>query len=162
MAEDSRSSFAQLPRYAFVGIVSNLAGYLVYLLVTYLGATPKLTMTLLYGIGAAISFSGNRRFTFSDKGRVVGSGIRYAMAQLLGYLLNFLILWIFVDKLGQPHQLVQFVAIFVVAGFLFASLKLFVFRDARNSKSTESIPGISTRVNSGATRRAWRHKTRQD
>ena len=40
-------SFKQLFRYAFVGIVSNLTGYLVYLLIIYLGATPKIIMTLM-------------------------------------------------------------------------------------------------------------------
>ena len=48
VAEKTQGSLAQLTRYALVGIVSNLAGYLVYLLVTYLGVTPKITMTLLY------------------------------------------------------------------------------------------------------------------
>ena len=68
VAEETRVSFKQLTRFTFVGILSNLAGYLVYLLVTHLGATPKITMTLLYGVGATIGYIGNRYFTFSHKG----------------------------------------------------------------------------------------------
>lgn len=132
-AEKTRGSFAQLTRYAFVGIVSNLAGYLVYLLVTYLGATPKLTMTLLYGAGAAIGYVGNRKLTFAHKGSLLGSGIRYFMAHCFGYCINLAILIIFIDKFGYAHQWVQAIAIFVVAGFLFIALRLFVFTDMNAS-----------------------------
>jgi len=125
-----RESSLQLFRYVIVGMATNISGYLVYLLLTLMGATPKITITVLYSIGAAIGFVGNKKFTFSDNGGVLGSGIRYAITHLFGFLLNFLILMVFVDKLGYPHQLVQGIAIFVVAGFLFVCFKLFVFRDA--------------------------------
>jgi putative flippase GtrA len=127
VAEKSKGSFKQLTRYAFVGIVSNLAGYLVYLLVTYLGATPKITMTLLYGVGATIGYIGNRNFTFSHKGSLLGSSVRYFIAHFFGYFINLVILIFFVDHFMYPHQWVQAVAIFVVAGFLFIAFKFFVF-----------------------------------
>lgn len=109
--------------------MSNLAGYLVYLLLTHLGATPKITMTVLYGAGAAIGYTGNRNFTFAHHGSLLGSGIRYLISHFLGYLINFTILFYFVDRLKYPHQWVQAVAIFVVAGFIFIASKFFVFRD---------------------------------
>jgi putative flippase GtrA len=128
VAEKTRGSFAQLTRYAFVGIVSNSAGYVVYLLVTYLGSTPKLTMTLLYGVGAAVGYIGNRNLTFAHRGNVFGSGIRYLMAHCFGYCINLAILIIFVDKYRYAHQWVQAISIFIVAGFLFIAFKFFVFR----------------------------------
>lgn len=134
VAEKTRGSLAQLTRYAFVGIVSNSAGYLVYLLFTYLGATPKLTMTLLYGVGAAVGYIGNRNLTFAHQGNLFGSGLRYLMAHCFGYCFNLVILIVFVDKFGYVHQWVQAVAIFVVAGFLFIAFKIFVFRDSNASK----------------------------
>lgn len=127
MAEKPRGSFKQLTRYAFVGIMSNSAGYLVYLLVTYLGATPKITMTLLYGIGAAIGYIGNRNFTFTHKGSFLGTGVRYFIANFIGYFINLIILIIFVDHVGYAHQWIQAVAIFIVACFLFLAYKFFVF-----------------------------------
>jgi hypothetical protein len=48
-----REDMARLIRYGLVGAASNLAGYLVYLAVTSLGTPPKVTMTLLYGVGAS-------------------------------------------------------------------------------------------------------------
>lgn len=132
VTERTRGSIAQLIRYTFVGIVSNLVGYLIYLLITYLGGAPKITMTLLYGVGAAIGYIGNRNFTFAHKGSLLGPGIRYFIAHFLGYFINLAILIIFVDQFGYAHQWVQAVAIFVVASFLFIAFKFFVFRDMRN------------------------------
>ena len=133
VAESARGPFAQLIRYVFVGIVNNLAGYLVYLLVTYLGVAPKLTMTLLYGVGAAVGYIGNRSLTFAHKGSLLGSSIRYFIAHCFGYFINLAILIILVDKFGYAHQWVQAIAIFVVASFLFMAFKLFVFTDTNAS-----------------------------
>lgn len=117
----------QAIRYAVVGIVNNSTGYLIYLLLTYLGTAPKLTMTLLYAVGATIGYAGNRRFTFAHSGNVMASGSRYLVAHFFGYLINLATLIIFVDYLGYRHQWVQAAAIFVVAGFLFFAFKFFVF-----------------------------------
>jgi putative flippase GtrA len=121
-------SLVQLTRYALIGIVTNLAGYLLYLFLVHLGTTPKLTMTCLYGIGAVIGFIGNRNLTFAHTGSMFGSGVRYFLAHCVGYGINLFILIIFVDVLGYPHQWVQAMAIFVVAGFLFIAFKFFVFK----------------------------------
>lgn len=123
----TRGAVTQLFRYALVGLLSNVAGYLAYLMLTYQGGTPKLTMTMLYGVGAAVGFFGNRSLAFEHQGSVLGAGIRYVIAHGIGYLLNLSILIVFVDKLDYAHQWVQAIAIFIVAAFLFLSFKVFVF-----------------------------------
>ncbi|MEX1205155.1 MAG: GtrA family protein [Dongiaceae bacterium] len=128
MAATCRTSVIQLLRYGLVGITCNLLGYLVYLLVTYWGVEPKKTMTLLYVVGATIGFFGNRRWAFAHKGALLGAGVRYFMVHVFGYLINFLILFTLVDKLGYSHQWVQAAAIIVVAGFLFVAFKYCVFK----------------------------------
>ena len=128
-----QKSAGQLFRYGLVGVTSNLSGYLIYLLITYWGGGPKVTMTLLYIVGASIGFYGNRQWTFAHKGTILKSGIRYFVTHLLGYLINLLILLTFVDRLGYPHQWVQAVAIIVVAGFLFLVFKYFVFPKTESS-----------------------------
>ena len=117
----------QLFRYGLVGVVSNLTIYFVYLLITYLGVEPKIAMTLVYILGASIGFIGHRKWSFSHHGDATSAAVRYIAAHLSGYLLNFLILTIFVDRLGYAHQVVQAVAIITVAGFLFIVFKYFVF-----------------------------------
>lgn len=117
----------QLIRYGLVGAVSNLTIYFVYLLITYLGVEPKIAMTLVYIIGASIGFVGNRKWAFTHQGEPFGAAMRYILAHSIGYLLNFLILYTFVDSLGYAHQWVQAVAIIIVAAFIFVVFKYYVF-----------------------------------
>ncbi|UZE19666.1 GtrA family protein [Pseudomonas sp. B21-054] len=123
----SQKVFRQLFRYALIGVLTNLCGYTIYLLLTHLWGAPKLTMTLLYSAGALIGFIANRRFTFRHDGHIGIAGIRYLFVQLAGYLLNLFLLTLFVDWLNFSHQLVQAVAIIVVAIFLFVLSRVFVF-----------------------------------
>ncbi len=120
-------SLRQFVKYAVIGLLTNSIGYSVYLLLTYLWGAPKLTMTVLYGVGATISFLANRRYTFQHDGPLGAAGIRYILVQICGYLFNLLLLVIFVDWLRLPHQIVQGVAVFAVAALLFVLTKLFVF-----------------------------------
>lgn len=132
-----RPLFAQLLRYALVGALSNLAGYLVYLLITHLGAGPKITMTLLYTTGAAIGFWGNKTITFSHQGEGIAVGVRYILVHAVGYLINLALLYTLVDRLGYAHQIAQAFAICVVAAFLFVAFKYFVFRVSRIRQETD-------------------------
>ena len=124
----TNGTLVQLIKYGIIGLLTNTAGYLLYLVVTYIGITPIWSMTLLYAIGAGIGFVGNRRLTFAYEGGIIGSGIRYVLVHLAGYALNFVILITFVDRLGYPHQIIQAFAILTVAAFLFIMFKFFVFR----------------------------------
>lgn len=117
----------QLFRYGVAGVAINLILYLAYLLITYWGVEPKKTMTMLYLAGVLTGFAGHRNWTFAHRGALLGSGARYFIAHSLGYLINFFILLIFVDKLGYPHRWVQAIAIIIVAGFLFLAFRYFVF-----------------------------------
>ena len=122
--------FSQLLRYGLVGIATNSALYVFYLLITYLGIEPKEAMTLAYIAGVILGYVGHRNWTFRHKGALFGSGTRFFIAHAIGYLINFVVLLTFVDKLGYPHQWVQAAAIFLVAGYLFVAFRYFVFSSA--------------------------------
>ena len=117
----------QLVRYALVGVVSNSVIYLLYLLITYIHVEPKLAMSIVYFFGTIVGFLGNQKWTFSQQKRDYRVALKYLVAQIIGYLFNFLILVVFVDTFGFSHRLVQAIAIFVVAAFLFVTLKYVVF-----------------------------------
>ncbi|MDF0605553.1 GtrA family protein [Neisseriaceae bacterium TC5R-5] len=110
-----------------MGAVTNLLGYLIYLLFTYWGVEPKVLITFMYPVGAAIGFLGNRQWAFAHEGVVWKSIARYCITHFFGYLMNLSILFLFVDELGYTHQWVQAAAIVLVAGFLFVAFKYFVF-----------------------------------
>lgn len=117
----------QLVRYGVVGIANNLAGYLIYLGVTSLGMDPKLAVTIMYPIGALIAYFSHARYSFSYTGDSHGGLFRYVIAHVIGYGANVSLLYIFFDRMGFPHQSVQAVAIFIVAGLLFVLFRYFVF-----------------------------------
>ena len=114
--------------YGVIGVINNLAWFSVYLLVTYLGVDPKLAMAVLYFLGATMSYVGNRRWSFRHEGQVSTSFAKYVVAHIGGIAINYAMLVVFVDRMGYPHQLVQGLAIFVVAAYLFVAMKLLVFK----------------------------------
>ena len=125
----------QLMRYATVGIISNIIGFLLYLALTYAGMEHKLAMTLLYGVGVAQTFVFNKRWAFGYQGMSHTAFLRYVIAYVLGYALNFVMLWLAVDQFRLPHQWVQAVAIVIVASSLFVLHRYWVFAPAARSRT---------------------------
>lgn len=120
-------TIAELIRYGVVGVTHNLLGYLVYLLVTWLGADPKVAVAILYPIGTTVSYLANRRWTFNHKGEVSQSMARYVSMHLFGYCLNLAIIVVGVDVLAFPHQLVQLFATGFLATLFFIMSKFLIF-----------------------------------
>lgn len=122
-----RSTFIQLLRYGIIGVLSNAVGYLLYLAITAAGLEHKLTMTLLYVIGVAQTFIFNKRWTFRHNGMYRPVLIRYCISYAFGYAVNLLALYMLVDCLGYPHQIVQGMMIVALAAMLFLLQKFWVF-----------------------------------
>jgi len=118
----------ELVRYGLVGATINALGYLAYLGIVGLGADPKLAVTIVYGTAVVIGFVANRNLTFGHEGRMGRAAVRYLAVQFTGYLIDVAMLEVGVDRWGYPHELVQALAVGVVAVFLFVTMKLFVFR----------------------------------
>lgn len=116
----------QVARYIIVGVASNAVAYLLYFALTRLGVGYKTAMSCIYVIGAAINFYLNRKWTFSASQSVRAGLVRYLLALALGYILNLVWLFIFVDLAGWPHELVQAGAIVVIAVYFFLINKHYV------------------------------------
>ncbi|MDP3270070.1 MAG: GtrA family protein [Legionella sp.] len=117
----------EIMRYGIVGVINNLIGYVVYLIVTFFWLDPKIAITIFYSIGAFIAYFGHAKYSFSQPTMTFDTAVKFSIAYLIGYAINYLMLFILSDKLLYPHQLVQALAIFVVAGILFCLLRFFVF-----------------------------------
>lgn len=122
-------TFKQFSRYAIVGIGSNAALYLAYLMVTSAGVQHKIAMTVLYIIGVMGTFLFNHNWSFEHSGLTHVAFVKYITAYFVGYVLNLLLLFIGVDYLNLPHQGVQGVAILIVAASLFLMHKCWVFAE---------------------------------
>nr|WP_207794084.1 GtrA family protein [Ramlibacter algicola] len=131
----------QLARFGVVGVATNLLGYGIYLVVA-LWVEPKLAVTLLYPIGIVMGYTGHARYAFNYAGGHGRGLARYLVAHAFGYGLNLALLYVFVDRLGMPHQLVQFVAIFVVGAFLFVLYRLWVFRGAPDPRTAAALRNV--------------------
>jgi putative flippase GtrA len=127
----------QLIRYGVVGLLNNILGYLIYLLVTFYWLDPKVAISLLYPVGATTAYFGHSKYAFAYQGKHSYTLMRYIIAHLIGYGVNFLMLHILLEELMFPHQAVQAAAIIVVAGVLFLLFRYFVFP---HSKTTSLSP----------------------
>jgi putative flippase GtrA len=119
--------------------VSNLLLYLAYLLITGIGIGHKLAMTILYVTGVCLTFVFNKNWTFSHRGQYRKTFIGYILIYLLGYLVNFSALYLFVDRLEFPHQLVQGVMILVIAVLMFLLQKFLLFTPPTHNNSSGSL-----------------------
>lgn len=126
-------ALGELVRFGVVGVAHNLLGYLVYLLVTWLGTDPKIAVAILYPLGTLFSYFANRHWTFNHKGAIGTSMTRYLGMHVMGYALNLVIIYVGVDLLAFPHQLVQLMAMGVLAMMFFAISKLFVFQGDKDT-----------------------------
>ena len=124
----ARRSVGQFIKFAIIGLASNVAGYVIYLLLTWMGVGPKLAMTILFVIGTLQTFVFNKNWTFAYRQHPRGSFARYAIAYFSAYCFNLLILFALVDHIHWPHEGVQAVTIVVLAIYLFGLQKFWVFR----------------------------------
>ncbi len=124
----------QIIRYGIVGVLNNLLGYLIYLLITFFWLDPKVAVSILYPIGATTAYFGHAKYSFSYQGNHTNAVLRYAFAHFVGYSVNVFMLFILSDKLKFSHQAVQALAIVVVAGILFLMFRYFVFPHSVYSK----------------------------
>lgn len=124
---DFRVILRQVIRYGVVGVLNNLWGYLLYLLVTWLWLQPKTAVTILYPVGALSAYFAHAKFSFKYEGQRTRGLLRFVIAHFIGYAINVSMLYFLVDVMGWRHQLVQVLAIFVVAGVLFVLFRYYVF-----------------------------------
>ena len=134
-----RYTHGQLIRYGIVGIVSNALAYLLYLAITVAGIEHKIAMTLVYVMGVAQTFVLNKRWTFRHDGAHKPAFVRYCLSYALGYLVNLLVLYVLVDRLGYAHQIVQGVMIIALAAMLFLLQKFWVFRENISLSTTRTV-----------------------
>ena len=121
----------KLTRFVVIGVANNLVGYATFVVLSLLGVSAIPAMSVSYGMGMVISFTGNRKWTFSHRGSVGRALGRFLIANAVGYGLNFGLLWIFVKSLGLPQIPVQFFATGCVALCTFLMMRLWVFRSER-------------------------------
>jgi putative flippase GtrA len=97
----------QVIRFAVIGLSLNAALYASYLLLTHTVMGSRAAMTVTYSAGVLIGFVLNRRITFRFEGDNGSALLRYIGAYAIGYAINFIGLWLLVDRFAVAHEIVQ-------------------------------------------------------
>lgn len=129
----NKQEILQFARCILIGLISNSIAFCIFLFLTYNGMEHKIAMSLLYFLNLSIGFFGNFSWVFSTDNSIWIVGSKFLFAHLLGYSMNFLILFIFVDQFGYSHKWVQLGAIILIAFFFLIIFKYFVFKDKYGS-----------------------------
>lgn len=118
----------QLVRYGVVGVGVNIMGYLAFLGMMAAGLHHQLAATLMFVLAVLASYLVNRNWSFQHKGRVGRSFANYAALYFAAWLLDVLVLWIFIDAMHYHYAIVQGLAIVGIALLLFLGQRYWVFR----------------------------------
>lgn len=100
---------------------------------------PKLAMSLNYVCFLVIGFYWHKNFSFL-RSNVVPSKLKFFIVHCSAYLINLILLFLFVDLLQLNHQYVQGFAVIFVAIYLYLMLNRVVFKTINETiKGNDSI-----------------------
>ena len=120
----------QISTYALVGVAASLAHYAVLIgLVEGLSVRPVRAALAGFVVGGVLSYLLNRRHTFASDRPHEEAGWRFALVAAGGFCLTYLLMSLFVDRLGAPYlpaqlvttALIMFVTYFANRVWTFAS-----------------------------------------
>jgi len=118
----------QLSTYAIVGAVASLAHYAVLVGLVELEAIPPVPAALTgYVVGGVVSYRLNRRHTFASDRPHREAAWRFALVALVGFALTYLLMRLFVDRLGAPYLPAQLLTTILIMFVSFAINRIWTF-----------------------------------
>src|SRR5262249_61883318 len=123
----------QFLRFAAVGAVATAAQYAVLIaLVQLWGVSPVVGTALGFCLGALVSYSLNRRFTFEHR-PAFGAGLaKFFLASGVGFFLNVGIVWVLTHQ-GVFYIWAAVAATLITLFWNFFSTRMLVFREPGRS-----------------------------
>ena len=120
----------QFLRFAAVGAVATAFHYAVmFSPVEFTGLDPVYATLCGFAVGAVVSYSLNRLFTFNHR-PAYGRGLaKFFIVVGIGAALNAAIVWFLVRQVGLFYVYAQFIATGLVLIWNFFSARLVVFRE---------------------------------
>jgi putative flippase GtrA len=82
---------------------------------------------MLYPVAAVSAYFAHAKYSFNYQTGRTSAKLRFILAQIIGYLVNVIMLSVLVERFKYPHQMVQAAAIFFIAGLLFFLFRFYVF-----------------------------------
>lgn len=122
------SSLKQIIRYSSVGIITNFIGYAMYLgIANIIGVTPPIAAIASGFLVIGISYYLNRRFSFEHEGKGMNLAVRYYILYLSSIFLHSLVIFVFSNLLGFPHEIIAGISLVIISFALFIIQKNILF-----------------------------------
>ena len=114
-----------LARYGAVGVISNLALYVVFVALIWIGMSPVLAAGLCYTGGVGLNYLLHRRFTFRSTAVHTADAPRFALAYGTGFVATL----VFIALLSRwiRPEIAQILNILLTAGVIYAMLRFLRF-----------------------------------
>ncbi len=119
---------SQLTSYGWIGAVTAVAHYATLIGLVELGRVAPVPATLAgFAVGAVVSYTLNRRFTFTT-GRSHGeAGWRFLVVAALGFVATWGLMHLFVERLALPYLPMQLLTTGLVVAISFTGHKFWSF-----------------------------------
>lgn len=118
----------QISRFIFVGILNTIVGYGAYFILLYLNIYYMIALFISHVIGVAHSFVWNKKWTFKSGGDARREIVKFISVYGATFLINLLILALFVEKLMLSPKTGQVFALGIVTMISFLGHKYWSFR----------------------------------
>ena len=121
----------QISTYALVGVAASLAHYAVLIaLVEGFGWRPVAAALAGFVVGGIVSYLLNRRHTFASDRPHEEAGWRFALVAAGGFCLTYLLMSLFVERLGAPYLPAQLVTTVLIMFVTFFANRVWTFARA--------------------------------
>ena len=121
-----KKNLRQFSRFAIIGFINNVSGYLIFLILLSTGISYLLSLTITYLFTLTVSYFIQTIYIFnSGKNKI--QIIKYYGSYLLIYCLNFIYLLFLKETLNINAGISQIIIIPQIAILNFFILKYFVF-----------------------------------
>lgn len=111
-----------------MGILNTIVGYGVYFSLLYIDIYYILALLISSVIGITHSFIWNKKWTFGSKGDLKKESIRFVSVYGVAFLINLVILALFVEKFMFDPKIAQIFALGIVTMISFFGHKYWSFK----------------------------------
>lgn len=119
----------QLATYASVGVGATLVHYAILIaLVEAGGWTPVPAALCGYVAGGVVAYVLNRRHTFASDRPHAEAGWRFGLVAFVGFCVTYLLMSLFVERLGAPYLPAQAVTTVLAMFVTYALNRAWTFR----------------------------------
>ncbi len=122
--------FQQFAAFFGVGLAAAVVHYGTLIGLVEIGGLAPVPATLAgYLAGGVVSYALNRRHTYQTARSHAAAGWRFALVAGVGFAFTWMLMHLFVERLGWPYLPAQILTTGLVLGWSFFAHKIFTFAD---------------------------------